>query len=97
MKGTYFEGTFTSRVIKPNMSARYKIFVPECEGELGLVFSHDGFNVQEYYINIFEPIYPDPNKSITENAKEMAEKNYQLCKQTYEKFYGEPLVYNLEK
>lgn len=57
----------------------------------------DGFNVQEYYINIFEPIYPDSNKSITENAKEMAEKNYQLCKQTYEKFYGEPLVYNLEK
>ena len=57
----------------------------------------DGFNVQEYYINIFEPIYADPNKSITENAKEMAEKNYQLCKQTYEKFYGEPLVYNLEK
>lgn len=46
MKGTYFEGTFTSRVIKPNMSARYKIFVPECEGEPGLVFSHDGFNVQ---------------------------------------------------
>lgn len=57
----------------------------------------DGFNIQEYYINIFEPIYADPNKSVTENAKEMSQKNYELCKQTYEKFYGEPLVYNTEK
>ena len=46
MQGNYFEGGFTSTGVKPNMSVKYKIFIPEVEGELGLVFSHDGFNMQ---------------------------------------------------
>lgn len=46
MDGKYFEGSFTSFGVKPGTSVKYKIFVPECEGEVGLVFSHDGFNLQ---------------------------------------------------
>ena len=57
----------------------------------------DGFPIQEYYINIMEPIYPDKTKSVTESANEMADKNYKMCVDVYEKFYGEPLVYNTEK
>ncbi len=61
------------------------------------VLDDDGFYVQEYYINILEPIYPNQDLSLNENAQQMADKNYNMCKDLYEKFYNEPLVYNTEK
>ena len=53
----------------------------------------DGFPVQEYTVHYLPPIYPDKNLSLQENERVMCEKNYQLWVETYEKFYGEKLVY----
>ncbi|MBQ5471391.1 MAG: 1-acyl-sn-glycerol-3-phosphate acyltransferase [Treponema sp.] len=53
----------------------------------------DGFPVQEYKVHILPAIYPDSSKSAKENIKEMADKNYQMWKEVYEKEYGIPLTY----
>ena len=57
------------------------------------ILDDDGFFVQEYYVHIFPAIYPDKNLSINENAKIMAEKNYQLWVDTYEDFYKQKLSF----
>lgn len=57
------------------------------------IIGGDGFPVQEYTINILEPIYPDGNLSKKENIEAMNKKNYALWKDVYEKTYGIPLVY----
>ena len=53
----------------------------------------DGFPIQEYKVHILPAIYPDQNKSVKENIKYMADKNYELWKEVYEKEYGIPLTY----
>ena len=54
----------------------------------------DGFPVQEYTINIHKAIYPDPAKNPKENMDYLRRQNYQVWKETYEKFYGIPLTYS---
>lgn len=53
----------------------------------------DGFPIQEYTLHILKPIYPDANKSPKENMRSMANQNYQMWKEVYEKVYGIPLTY----
>lgn len=57
----------------------------------------DGFPIQEYTINIEEPIYPDKNKSKKENTELMKQKNYEIWKKIYEDFYKIPLEYSTKK
>ena len=57
----------------------------------------DGFPILEYYVNIEEPIYPEENKTEKENTEEMKEKNFEVWKNVYEKFYGIPLEYTTKK
>ena len=57
------------------------------------IIGEDGFPVQEYTIHILEPIYPDADKSVSENSKIMMEKNFEAWKQLYEREYGIPLRY----
>ncbi len=57
----------------------------------------DGFPIQEYIINIEEPIYPEEKLSDKENAKLMKEKNAVVWKKVYEKFYRIPLQYSTVK
>jgi 1-acyl-sn-glycerol-3-phosphate acyltransferase len=57
----------------------------------------DGFDMPEYYIHIMEPIYPSKEKTVNESAQEMADKNYQMCVEVYEKFYGVKMEYTTEK
>lgn len=57
----------------------------------------DGFPVQEYIINIAEPIYPDENISAKENINAMKDKNYEVWKNIYEEFYKTPLEYDIDK
>ena len=56
----------------------------------------DGFPVQQYTINISEPIYPEDNLSEGLNAKALKEKNFQVWKNIYEDFYKIPLEYTTE-
>ena len=57
------------------------------------IIGEDGFPVQEYIINIEEPIYPDENLSEKENTEIMKNKNAQVWKKVYESFYKIPLEY----
>ena len=61
------------------------------------IIGEDGFFVQEYIINIGEPIYPDGNLSEKENANIMKETNAKVWKKTYEDFYKVPLEYTTKK
>lgn len=56
----------------------------------------EGFPIQEYIVNIAEPIYPDENLSTRENMEIMLNKNFEVWKQIYEDFYGIPLEYTTE-
>ncbi len=61
------------------------------------IIGDDGFPIQEYTVNIAEPIYPDENLSQRENTEEMLNKNFEVWKEIYEEFYGIPLEYTTKK
>ena len=56
----------------------------------------EGYPIQEYTVNIAEPIYPDENLSSRENMEMMLNKNFEVWKNIYEDFYGIPLEYTTE-
>lgn len=56
----------------------------------------DGFPIQAYTLHFLPAIEPQPSLSVKENSAVMAEKNYLAWKETYEDFYGIPLVYRAE-
>ncbi len=49
-----------------------------------------------YVLHILQPIYPDPQKSVRDNSKQMMEIDYRQKKEAYEKAYGRPLTYDFE-
>ncbi len=53
----------------------------------------DGFPVQEYTIHIEKPIYPNSLLSVRENSEKMAEENFRIWREIYEREYGIPLSY----
>ena len=53
----------------------------------------EGFPMQEYIVNITEPIYPDKNLSQKEKTEKMLIQNFEVWKEIYVKFYGIPLEY----
>lgn len=58
------------------------------------IIGEDGLPVQEYTVNIGAPINPDKNLSVKENSYKMRDINYEFCKSSYERCYGEPVKYN---
>ena len=56
---------------------------------------NDEFYNVDYVAHVLKPIYPDPKKSVKENAREMAEKDYKQKVAAYEKAYGKKLTYDL--
>ena len=61
------------------------------------IMGEDGFYVQEYTIHISKPIYPDSEKSFSENVEYMMKQNYDVWKDIYENFYNIPLEYITNK
>ena len=57
------------------------------------ILGEDGFFIQEYIVNIGQPIYPDENLNEKENTAIMKEKNAEYWKQVYEEFYQTTLEY----
>lgn len=53
----------------------------------------NGYPVQEYTVHIGEPIYPDPELSVSKNTEMMKAENFRVWKQIYEDFYFLPLEY----
>ncbi|MBQ8140536.1 MAG: 1-acyl-sn-glycerol-3-phosphate acyltransferase [Clostridia bacterium] len=60
------------------------------------IMGEDGFFVQEYTINISEPIYPDTSLPYRKSADIMMQKNYDEWKSVYEEEYQIPLEYITE-
>lgn len=82
------DGAF--RIAARNNVPVIPIFITMQDSE---IIGDDGFPIQEYIINIEEPIYPDNQLSEKENTETMKEKNYQVWKNVYEDFYKIPLEY----
>ncbi len=61
------------------------------------IIGEDGFPIQEYTINISEPIYPAEGVSYRVNMNNMMEKNSEVWKNIYEAVYAIPLSYTTEK
>ncbi len=61
------------------------------------VVGEDGFYVQEYTINISEPIFPQQGLTHRQQAEYMMKKNYELWKQIYESVYHIPLSYTTQE
>ncbi len=61
------------------------------------IMDEDGFFVQEYTINISEPIYPDESLPYRKSADIMMKKNYDIWKNIYESEYHLPLEYLCDK
>ena len=57
-------------------------------------FIPDGYFVQEYTIHVGEPIYPKADLSAKENMQYMADRNFEIWKQIYEKEYDMKLDYS---
>ena len=57
------------------------------------IIGEDGFPVQEYTIHVSKPIYPEENVRTRINAEMMAEENFRVWKEIYEREYGIPLRY----
>lgn len=57
------------------------------------IIGEDGFFVQEYIINIGNPIYPDEHLNEKENANNMRVQNSEIWKKIYEDFYHISLEY----
>ena len=49
------------------------------------IMGEDGFPIQEYTINIGEPIYSNEKLSDRENTETMKEENFKVWKEVYEK------------
>lgn len=61
------------------------------------IIDDNGFPVQEYIVNIAEPIYPDENLTQRENIEDILNKNFEVWKSIYEDFYKIPLEYTTKK
>lgn len=49
-----------------------------------------------YSIYMGKPIFPQKNKSLSENTVEMRNENFEFCKCMYEKYYGKKLTYDTQ-
>ncbi len=56
----------------------------------------DGSIIQAYTLHFLPAIYPEERLSQQENVTNMKKENERLCKEVYEKVYGEPLTYLTE-
>ncbi len=54
------------------------------------------FYKTRYVLHILPPIYPDPEKNVQENSREMMAIDYKQKTESYEKAYGRPLTYEYE-
>lgn len=57
----------------------------------------DGYPIQEYTINIGEPIYPDMSLSRKESIDKMMEENARVWREIYERDYNMPLEYTTKE
>ena len=57
---------------------------------------NEKFKKVKYTLHILDVIYPDENKTSKENTEEMAQRDFTLKKECYERVYGKKLDYTFE-
>ena len=57
------------------------------------IIGEDGFNVQEYTIHIFEPLYANKLLPLKEQIQDLKKRNYELWKKCYEDCYQTSLKF----
>ena len=50
----------------------------------------------KYRLHVLGTLYPDPAKSLRENTNALAERDYELKKEAYERIYRKPLTYDFD-
>lgn len=53
----------------------------------------EGIKIKKFILHIMPPIYAKPELNNRENVEYLKNKNFEMCKEVYEKFYNEKLVY----
>ena len=56
----------------------------------------DGFYIQEYTINVFEPLYANKNLAKKDQIQDLLQKNFECWKNCYEQTYNKKLEYLTE-
>lgn len=56
-----------------------------------------GFKKVKYTLHVLDVLYPDAEKAAKENTEILAQKDYDLKKECYEKVYGKKLTYAFEE
>ncbi len=77
-----------SNILGQDLRAQVKSF------DVSENFIPDGYYVQEYTIHIGKPIYPRDDLDNKANMQYMADKNFEVWKEIYEKEYDMPLDYS---
>lgn len=54
------------------------------------------FHKVKYTLHVLDVLYPDPEKNVRENSRELCQRDYALKKAAYEAAYGKPLTYAFE-
>ncbi len=54
------------------------------------------FHKTSYVMHVLAPVYPDPEKSVSENSRAMMKTDYRQKKEAYEKAYGKTLTYDFD-
>ena len=57
-------------------------------------WEENGMPHVHYTLHILPPLFPDPEKSVRENSREMLSRNQALTRQVYEETYGVPLTFS---
>ncbi|MDO4978743.1 MAG: 1-acyl-sn-glycerol-3-phosphate acyltransferase [Candidatus Saccharibacteria bacterium] len=71
-------------------------FFTEIREKEGLPVDNDEFYQVDYIAHALGVVYPDSEASVRENAKNMAEADYQMKVKAYEKHYGQKLDYKFD-
>lgn len=80
-------------------SAKLNIPIVSCFVEitdLDIPEKNKDFNKVKYTLHILDVLYPDPDKTAKENTEYMANTDYRLKRECYEKVYGRTLDYTFE-
>lgn len=56
-------------------------------------YDADGLPIQAYTVHVLPALYPDRALSTREDSERLCRENYNLCRRTYEEFYGKKLEY----
>ena len=92
---SYIESELKSLGYTPQRLGKAGIVACVGKGERALLLraDADGLPIQAYTVHVLPALYPDRALSTRDDAERLCRENYNLCRRTYEEFYGKKLEY----